>query len=1853
MSSAEQGDVSAHDAAGGPYSLQPPTPPAARRDEPPDVSIADIPRGLAERAHMGTSHVPERRGQQVREGYVEHMRHVWHALRRRARDEAELTRALALFRQYRLDWLKRQQAVLVTRSGLVSTLVAGPSNFPVRQQAKRSQVYEKRVGEFLDWDEKRQRAMLYEVRPDQPRIISSDRSDAVELLQRKVEEGRVLQQRMRAANQIIRRNLSDTQKIEQLGTLGIKPERAAELLKKDFAGRVGFPDYALTNNLANIRRMEQRIAQLQQERARPAGAFAFAGGRVEENTDKNRVQIFFDSKPPFEVRERLKRSGFRWAPSDGAWQRQRNEEARQAVAKVLGVPWPSGPEAAAESSVQDEPLELVPFQPVREEGEGKGEESCHCGCKTTEARSDAAELGASPANAGVPTDAELDEGRRLARELFATSAPSCPVPAKPDRTPLGPIVARPDADALTWRELVLAAFSDQREMKCAAARVLEYLRAGGRLRPMPGDPTLDLVTPPWKTRQLTTAAALERITSATRKVWVGLLNDRQLDASTGPVNAHHATALEQRRAAVVAGAASGEVSEEDRAPAQAERGEAQAVARVAMPAKHTAPAEHASRLRAAAETLHERAEQEIRRPRNTNTRRRAGIAAGIEQSARHQQAVAESMRRVADAVENGSAPHLHGVSSRTQVELLRGVLARLIPQAEEQRGRAITSEDVARAKYPWPDPWPDHYLGSLMKLESVHGLKDLAGKFRWLFQHADNRRSYELTDPRLIREFEELGEKVAKHDPWMSKRIKDEVADFHRVQRMGLDTPEKFRMALREFLSCCYGRAQQADPIKAAERALVGMRFPGFVPTPADLADEVVALAELRPGMRVLEPSAGSGALAEAVQRAQPAVELDVIERQETLRNLLTAKGFRLIGRDFLEHDQGGYDAIIQNPPFEDNQDVAHVRHAFELLKPGGVLVSIMSKGPLFRTGKVETDFRSWLERIGATWHDNDEGAFLKSSRPTGVATVTVRIRKPMPVALTPRHSQAEWDAARMPGAEIVPIRDLQPGDRVHVIGQGVLPLIDVTRRVGRGGERFVDITWEEDGKPRTRPGTPEHVLWARIPVRAAPALSPAPRLPPEDRPMTRVRHEYPINPIRSAVVPPQRPSLVQRLRELTPREVLEFAGNDRRWRVFWNRDDLVLMRDDGERVIRYPGPESAALDIVKMIGPDAAERLAGDRRVVREFRNEHEAEDPVGFAQRGAAMDERSRRHDAAVDTTLTAILAAVSDGPKTRGQLRGDHLDDAIARGLERGVLRYSNQFSAGHDQFERADQPWPPGPYRHVPAGPQPPPWPPQETTPVSTPRTPPKKAAKKKAAKKSSSSKSQPRTAVKAATSEGKRASPAAAAAQREGKEAQAAAKNAAREGRQAEQAAKKAETEGKQAEQAAKKAEREAKKAERDYQKQVERDKKRLEREAVAYEKRTKREAEKAAREYDRRLARDARARQWEEKEAKREQAKEAEVTRASDRERREGERQARREQNATAERPLLAHAAAIDPVTEELVRPSMLGAELRRGYVAEVLTSDGRVPVFVDANDIDPRLSRFVVPAEHAAKYRLAATEQAADERRRRSQKTRTRVLPFRSTKAAVGEYMRNNGLYHSLNFAPDVETISEWLSRQEVRRGKRHVGLDQTDAGKRLKRLWRAGPKSGTTAVLQYLFGKARRWDQVAWDRVTEFERYLAAAIGRNALERGKAADITITWRPEQISSGDLPSPSEYGRLAPELQEPVKQAYDAERFKDAVARSMKALQTNERCLSKDAARMVRLRIRTFRKYMDQPWLAPEQLCAADPRYGGEVCSYDPLETYLQELEVCCRDGTCDRAVAARWLTDAREARVPSDDIPF
>jgi hypothetical protein len=150
-----------------------------------------------------------------------------------------------------------------------------------------------------------------------------------------------MQDTMKRANALVRK-----QDRAGLVALGFSESRINQLFTPDFCGRIGFPDYALTNNSANMRRIRQRIEQLQ---ARPTEttereitpAQGPAGLTVREDVTENRVMLIFPNKPAEAVRAILKASGFKWSPTRGAWVRFLNDAGRAAaqyvVSKIAGA----------------------------------------------------------------------------------------------------------------------------------------------------------------------------------------------------------------------------------------------------------------------------------------------------------------------------------------------------------------------------------------------------------------------------------------------------------------------------------------------------------------------------------------------------------------------------------------------------------------------------------------------------------------------------------------------------------------------------------------------------------------------------------------------------------------------------------------------------------------------------------------------------------------------------------------------------------------------------------------------------------------------------------------------------------------------------------------------------------------------------------------------------------------------------------------------------------------------------------------------------------------------------------------------------------------------------------------------------------------------------------------------------------------------------------------------------------------------------------------------------------------------------------------------------------------------------
>jgi predicted RNA methylase len=149
-----------------------------------------------------------------------------------------------------------------------------------------------------------------------------------------------------------------------------------------------------------------------------------------------------------------------------------------------------------------------------------------------------------------------------------------------------------------------------------------------------------------------------------------------------------------------------------------------------------------------------------------------------------------------------------------------------------------------------------------------------------------------------------------------------------------------------------------------------------YFPTPAAVTERMIDAAELEADMTVLEPSAGLGAIASKV--APLVASVDCIELNGQLAGRLRATWSPEVGdvrcADFLEVQPTpllAYDRVLMNPPFGRQADIRHVTHALGFVKPGGMVVAIMSGGVEFRQDKTAEEFRKlvadhggWIERL-------------------------------------------------------------------------------------------------------------------------------------------------------------------------------------------------------------------------------------------------------------------------------------------------------------------------------------------------------------------------------------------------------------------------------------------------------------------------------------------------------------------------------------------------------------------------------------------------------------------------------------------------------------------------------------------------------------------------------------------------------------------------------------------------------------------------------------------------------------------------------------------------------------------------
>lgn len=427
--------------------------------------------------------------------------------------------------------------------------------------------------------------------------------------------------------------------------------------------------------------------------------------------------------------------------------------------------------------------------------------------------------------------------------------------------------------------------------------------------------------------------------------------------------------------------------------------------------------ETADRLIAMADEKAEAADNELNRDRNTNTVRRARMAESAEASARKAKQMAETLANIAEAIKSGAVKALKYVKNMKQLEEIERMV--MLAQREywyslpEESRRAIDPEGqwwniqvdenvIAKVKMPMPEPSVTHLQTIAEVGLKTSGIKREAAKVDKLWRNAKRMKpdGYVVTidSPYDFTAVKAVASRLKTFGSakYAAEAVHEALMHHQRIADLGFKSSEAARTAVREYVQYRAGR-QKPDAIREMERALIGTTVGvDFFPTPPSVATDLVEKADIEAGMKVLEPSAGNGRIADAIKTA--GVEPDVVEMSSSLRAILTAKGHNVVAHDFTDYNPGPiYDRIVMNPPFSNRMDVEHVRHAYELLKPGGRIVAVMSEGPFFGSDKKAAEFREWLDGVGVS-EKLEEGTFLqdKSGLPTtGVNTRMVVIDKP------------------------------------------------------------------------------------------------------------------------------------------------------------------------------------------------------------------------------------------------------------------------------------------------------------------------------------------------------------------------------------------------------------------------------------------------------------------------------------------------------------------------------------------------------------------------------------------------------------------------------------------------------------------------------------------------------------------------------------------------------------------------------------------------------------------------------------------------------------------------------------------
>ncbi len=302
---------------------------------PIKVSPDDIPIDIAESAYRNVSFDPRGRAHADQRDYVNHMQSLYEELEPLAVTDEQKAILKDELERYKNKYIEMYTKVANARSRTASPMITGPAKFPHKKNQKALDSLQNRLTEFTEWQEKAKESIKKKIDKATPQEALADReyqrlrNELMETFDtlKGIETGEIKW----ADPALFRSSLKG--KLERSYKNGNhEAVRRALVEVKELQKQLKRPIFANNNSIWKL------MDEIPEETKPRTGANTIAeyeGVTIQENFDEDRIQIIFDEKPAADVITALRKSGWRWAPSQGAWQRKLTPNANRSARKII------------------------------------------------------------------------------------------------------------------------------------------------------------------------------------------------------------------------------------------------------------------------------------------------------------------------------------------------------------------------------------------------------------------------------------------------------------------------------------------------------------------------------------------------------------------------------------------------------------------------------------------------------------------------------------------------------------------------------------------------------------------------------------------------------------------------------------------------------------------------------------------------------------------------------------------------------------------------------------------------------------------------------------------------------------------------------------------------------------------------------------------------------------------------------------------------------------------------------------------------------------------------------------------------------------------------------------------------------------------------------------------------------------------------------------------------------------------------------------------------------------------------------------------------------------------------------